>query len=151
MGWNSGDTEMAQRSLVVDASVAVKWYSAFGEPGISEAVDIMERHVKGELDLVVPDLLFYEVANALVHKKPLSEEKVKMAISSLFALHMHIAPVHTDLMTLSIKLARHGNITVYDACYAAVAQKFDLPLVTANPRHQGKSLGCKVILIEEWR
>ena len=44
-------------SLIVDASVGIKWY--VDEPGTAQAVDVLARD-----DLVAPDLIFAEVGNA---------------------------------------------------------------------------------------
>jgi len=142
---------VARRPVVVDASVAVKWFSAVGEPHVPQAVDIMTRHVRGELNLAAPDLLYYEVANALVRKTALSDAKVRLSLRDLFALGLETVATSADLMAVSIKLARRLNITIYDACYAALAQQQGCPLVTANPRHQSGALGCEVIPLDKWR
>ena len=142
---------MARLTLVIDASIAVKWFSSLEEANVSQAVDILERSVKGEIALLVPALIYYEVSNVLVHKKVLSNEKVQLSIASLFSLGMQTIHADADLMVMSARLARQFGITVYDACYATLAQKYNCPLVTANPRHQGQTLGCQVIPIEEWK
>lgn len=142
---------MARRSLVIDASIVVKWFSALGESNVPEAVNILDRRVRGDVALLVPDLLYYEVCNALVYKKSLSDEKVQLSIASLFAIGMETIHINVDLMLVSLVLARQCGITVYDACYAVLAQKCGCPLVTANPRHQGQVLGCEVIPLGEWQ
>jgi len=142
---------MAQRSLVIDASIVVKWFSAEGEDNVARALEIMDGHVDGELLLTAPDLLYYEVANALVHKKALTDEEVRLALRDTFALGLQTSVVDVDLMTLSIEMARKAAITVYDACYAALAHQRKCPLVTANPRHQAQVLNCEVIPLENWR
>ncbi len=100
---------------------------------------------------MVPDLLYYEVANALVHKKELSTERVQSCLDNLFALSMQTIAISDELMLSSIRLAREFPITMYDACYPALAQIHNYPLVTANPRHQSYPLGCEVIPIKQWR
>ncbi len=135
---------------MVDASVVVKWFSAFGEASVAQAVDIMENHAREEILLAVPDLLYYEVANALAHKNTLTAEKVQIAVRKLFALRLQTCPTNVELMTTSIALARECGITVYDACYAALARQLGIPLVTTNPRHQGRALGCPVIPLQKW-
>ncbi len=141
---------MARQALVVDASVVVKWFSAAGEAYVSQAVEIMEGHVSDEIAIVIPDLLYYEVANALVHKKALSDKEIQFSMQSLFHLGLESFPVDADLMGMSAELARKLKITIYDACYAAVSRINNIPLVTANPRHQIHALGCEVIPLEQW-
>jgi predicted nucleic acid-binding protein len=142
---------MARFSLVLDASVAVKWFSEIGENGVSQALEILESILKDAIEVRIPDLLFYEVANALSHKKHLSEEEVQTATSNLFMLHLSVIPVDLLLLKKSIAIARQSNITVYDACYIAVAAHYNCPLVTANPRHQRQEIGCRVIPIDQWK
>jgi predicted nucleic acid-binding protein len=53
-------------------------------------------------------------------------------------------------MVIAAELARKLKITIYDACYAALSRINNIPLVTANPRHQIHALGCEVIPLEQW-
>ena len=142
---------MARQTLVLDASVGVKWFSAKGEAALQHALAIRDAHIARQTLIMVPDLFYYEVANAIVHKKFIPTEAVQSAVANLFALGLSAVSVDSELLAASVKLSRQSDITVYDACYAALAQKYDCPLVTANPRHQGQDLGCQVIPIEEWQ
>ena len=142
---------MARQTLVLDASVGVKWFSDKGEASLRQTLAIRDAHITQQLVIVVPDLFYYEVINAIVHKKFIPTEAVQLAASKIFALELSTVYIDADLMSASVKLARQFGITVYDACYAALAQKYDCPLVTANPRHQVQTLGCQVIPIEEWK
>ena len=142
---------MARQTLVLDASVGVKWFSTKDEGGLNQALAIRDSHTADEIKVMVPDLFFYEVINALVHKKSFSTVVIQSAGSSLFALGMSIVRNDARLLAETIRIARQADITVYDALYAAIAIENKCPLVTANPRHQKPGLGCRVISIEEWR
>jgi predicted nucleic acid-binding protein len=142
---------MARLSLVLDASIVVKWYSALGEKGVPQAVDILERISGEEIEALVPDLLFYEVSNALVHKDGISPEKLQIAVSDLFTVGLKTITVDQTILQKSAALARQHKITVYDACYAVIAANNQCALITANPRHQKRNLGCKLITIEDWK
>jgi predicted nucleic acid-binding protein len=142
---------MARFSLVIDASIGVKWFSTQGESGIPQAVQLLDSIGQNDSEVMVPDLFYYEVTNALAYKKILSTKELQSAVSDLFALEMKLIPVDSSLLTRSVEIARQHNITVYDALYAAIAIANRCPLVTANPRHQKNELGCRVIAIEEWR
>jgi predicted nucleic acid-binding protein len=125
--------------------VAVKWFSAEGEAGVAEARKLLDGQAEGAISLTAPDLIYYELANVLVHKKGLATGEVQQAMADTFTLGLEAAPMDSELMNVSVELARNCGITVYDACYAALARKLDVPLVTANPRHQSSALGCKVL------
>lgn len=141
---------MARPSLVLDASVGVKWFSAKDEASLAQALAIRDAHIDGHALIVVPDLFFYEVANAIAQKKSIPSEAVQSAVANMFALGLTTVSIGSELLDASVTLSRQLNITVYDSIYIATAEKHDYPLVTANPRHQ-KGLGCKVIPVEEWR
>jgi predicted nucleic acid-binding protein len=142
---------MARQALVLDASVGVKWFSAGEEASLSQALAIRDSHIAGQILIMVPDLFFYEVADAIIHKKSIPLEAVQSAVDSMFDLGMEAVTVNSDLLGVSAMLSRKLGITVYDACYMALAQKYHCPLVTANPRHQKEELGSEIILVEKWR
>ena len=142
---------MARQSLVLDASVGVKWFSARDEASLAQALAIRDAHIDGHALIVVPDLFFYEVANAIAQKKSIPPEAVQSAVANMFALGVTAVSINTELLDASVTLSRQLNITVYDSIYIAVALKHDCPLVTANPRHQKQETGCKVIPVEKWR
>ena len=142
---------MARPTLVLDASVGVKWFSPQNEQALKQALAIRNAHVSEQILVIVPDLFYYEVTNALVQKKIFSTATVRSAGSSLF--HLGLATVNLDgtLLDNAVRISRQSAITVYDAVYAAIAVESDSPLVTANPRHQRPGLGCQVIAVEEWK
>ena len=136
---------------MIDASIVVKWFSASGESNVNQAVDLLEHQVTGDISLVVPELVYYEVANALVHKKVLSDEMVSRAMKDLLSLGLNSYATDAGIMINACMIARKFKITVYDACYIALAQQSGHPLVTANPRHQMQIADCQIIPIEQWQ
>ncbi|MBE0480830.1 MAG: type II toxin-antitoxin system VapC family toxin [Dehalococcoidia bacterium] len=143
---------MARQSLVLDASVGVKWFSSKDEASLVQALAIRDAHIEGHALIVVPDLFFYEVANAIAQKQAIPPEAVQSAVASMFALGITAVSIDPDLLDASVTLSRQIRITVYDSIYIAVAMKHDCPLVTANPHHQKQGgLNCKVVPVEEWR
>ena len=142
---------MARQTLVVDASVGIKWFSAVGETYVTEARTLLLEYARGRLNLVVPELFFHEISNALVHKKSLPIEQLLAAMTTLCALNMTTFPANAELLRKAVQLARKVDITEYEAYYAVAAIENGCPLITANPRHQSKSFGCEVIPIEQWR
>jgi predicted nucleic acid-binding protein len=131
--------------------VAVKWFSPSNEEALQQALNIRDAHISDQILVVVPDLFFYEVTNALVHKKFFSTGTVQAAAASLLALGLLTIPLDNGLLGETVRLARQSDITIYDACYAAIAIEHHYPLVTANPRHQKRAIGCRVIPLKEWK
>lgn len=141
---------MAPVALVLDASVVVKWFSTADESHLTIALTIRDAHINSRYTIMVPDILYHEVANALVHKTKLETDYLIRAVNSLFDLNMVVFPVNSERLRSSVQLARAAGITEYDAFYAIVAIENHCPLVTANPKHQRKIPGCKVIPLEKW-
>ncbi len=142
---------MAKPALVLDASVGVKWFSAVGEPNVPEARAILADFVSGRLELVVPELFFHEIGNALVHKANISDEHLAEALAKLCDLDLDLFSTNGERLMAAAQLARRAGISEYDAYYIVAASENGCPLVTANPHHQGPGLGCRVIPIEEWQ
>ncbi len=88
----------------------------------------------GRLLIACPDLLIYEVSNALRYAKTLSEEDVREAVKSIYDLEIDIIVPTLDVMKKAVKLAIKHGITVYDAVYVALAELLDSRLVTADDK-----------------
>jgi len=53
-------------SLVLDASVAIKWAMPLArEPLTDESLRLLKRYVDGEVEFIVPDVFWAEVGNVL--------------------------------------------------------------------------------------
>ncbi|MDP2936092.1 MAG: type II toxin-antitoxin system VapC family toxin [Dehalococcoidia bacterium] len=142
---------MARQTLVVDASVGVKWFSAVGEAHVPQARAILLDCAFGGINVIVPELFFHEIANALVHKAVISDGQLAEAVTTLCSLDLVLFATNGERLRTAAQLARKARITEYDAYYAVAAIENGCPLVTANPRHQRQDLGCQVIPIEKWQ
>ena len=119
-------------SLVVDASVAVKWLVA--EPG-SDAADGVAT--SGE-DLHAPRLMVSEVANALWRKARIGELEVGQvgelvaAVTEMPVLWSTDETLGADAVRLALALAL--DRPVYDCVYLALAHRIGARVVTADER-----------------
>jgi predicted nucleic acid-binding protein len=117
-------------SWVVDASVAVKWV-------IPEVLsDLADRVRDGAEDVLAPDLLLVEVANALWRKTTAREISAREA-DGAFALvrrsGIDLRPAG-PLLPRAMDLARRLGHPVYDCVYLALAEREEATLVTADQR-----------------
>lgn len=114
--------------IVVDASVLVTGLADDGKDG-----DRVRRRLR-ETQLLAPELLDIEVLSAwrrLAAAGYLDDRRVGFAIADLNALRVQRVP-HQPLLNRCWEL-RH-NLTAYDAAYVALAELFDIPLLTGDSR-----------------
>jgi predicted nucleic acid-binding protein len=81
-----------------------------------------------------PDLVDAETVSVLRRRwlaGDLSDERFRGAVDDLLALPITRFPVG-PLMVRAFEL--RANITAYDACYVALAEALDCPLITADRR-----------------
>ena len=117
---------------VVDASVALKWF--VDEPDSAHASALREAHLAGHSPLVAPDLLIYEVANALLHNSKFSEQEIERALATLYDLQLELVTPTAELAQTVIRVAGRFGLTFYDALYVGLAQELDMELITADRR-----------------
>jgi predicted nucleic acid-binding protein len=115
---------------VVDASVAIKWV-------IPEILSAQADRVRdGADDILAPDLLLVEVANALWRKTVSREISAREADGAFdlvrrSGIDLHATPA---LVPRAVELARRLGHPVYDCVYLALAERDHAALVTADQR-----------------
>ena len=139
---------MAYSRAVIDASVAVKWFS--DETDTAAAQRILASSFHRICVLYAPDLIFYEVGNALGGGKRVSESKVVAALRVLFDSPIEFVRLDQTMMRTTTRLMAVSGTTFYDAAYGALAQILGVPLITANPRDHGKIKEIEVLGIAEF-
>lgn len=139
---------MAYKRAVVDASVAVKWFSA--ETNTDAAQRILAYAFRRDRILYAPDLLFYEIGNALGRGKRMSEEKILAALGVLYDSPIEFVRLDRMMMEAATRVMTAYELTFYDAVYGALAHMLGVPLITANPKDHGKIKEAQVVDIEEF-
>jgi predicted nucleic acid-binding protein len=115
-------------SLVIDASVALKWVLA--EPGQAAADALLDE------DLIAPSLWLLEAANALwrrAQRGELSADEAEERLSELFNAPVTAVPIEDDLSAAAALAQRLGH-PVYDCLYLALALREQTQVVTADRR-----------------
>lgn len=133
---------MARRSkLVLDSSVIVKWFTK--EEGSDKALDILDSFTEGTFSVVISELTFYEVANALRYKPDFSNEAVRRCVSSLLQLELEVRKLDDILLSETAKIAFGGGVTFYDAVPIGIAKIEKIHCVTADRKTQFGPLAQK--------
>jgi predicted nucleic acid-binding protein len=117
------------RTLVIDASIAVKW--VVEEEGTAEALRLLNRS-----RLIAPELLLAECANILwkkVRRDELSNEEALLAARLLQSADLELTSTRS-LMEPATRIAIELDHPAYDCIYLALAAERDCPFVTADER-----------------
>lgn len=120
-------------AYVVDANVVAKLF--VDEELSDEARTLLGRLALPEPDqFFAPDLMPVECANVLwkyVQFYGYDVELARANLADLADLAIQIVPIHS-LFQEAFELGHQLNITIYDACYIALAEGLGYPLITAD-------------------
>jgi predicted nucleic acid-binding protein len=116
--------------FVIDSSVVTKWF--ISENDSERAVRVRDSFATGKIGLAVPTLMFYEVMNALRFSGAFKEKELVVAAKSLSKYSFEIWRPRGKLLELSAQLSIKGDVTIYDACYVALAQRIGSRVITED-------------------
>lgn len=128
---------VAPDSLVVDASVVLKW--VLPEPGRQAALELRDLAQAGDCVLRAPAHWVAEVGNVVwvrarggeaTRPRPID---AAADLASLLAAPIISQPLDV-LSPLALEIATDADVTFYDALYVAAAARLGVPLVTADRR-----------------
>lgn len=123
--------------LVVDASVAVKWFlrDSNEEKDVAPAVDLLIGVGKNSIELIQPPHWMAEVAAVLARLQP---DLADDAIDLLDAMEIPTT-ADSNLYKLASHLSAGLNHHLFDTLYHALAIQEKATLVTADHRYYRKS------------
>lgn len=84
-------------------------------------------------------------------QKKLPQNSGEEALELYYSLPIQYFSLTENLSQVTFLIGRNKNITFYDASFMALAKQENALLVTANPKHQQKFPGVKVIPLKEYK
>jgi predicted nucleic acid-binding protein len=120
--------------IVLDASVAVKWFNAVNEDNVETALQIQRLKILNSLEILVPDLFFLEIINVFISKSGFDLEDVYLIEEALHKMNLKIVFPDHFILKNSIEIADNCGLTIYDSLYISVAQVFEAQFVTADKK-----------------
>jgi len=124
------------KKIGLDASVALKWF--FKEKDSEIAKILLEKIKRENVKVVVPQLFFFEVTNAVKTKTTSSADDVLEVIDKIFSLELVSEKVDGKLLVKANFYAQKYDLTIYDASYLALAKNLGVNLVTADEKLMNK-------------
>ena len=123
--------------LVLDASVAVMWAVPPSASRFTDAsLRLLRRYVTREIDFVVPDVFWAEIANVLckgVRQKRWRREDAEEGVADLRAYNFDTVP-SLLLLSEALPIALNFGIAIYDCLYVSLATEAKADLITADER-----------------
>ena len=119
--------------IVVDASVAIKWFVA-KEPLVDEAAQVLDEIGRDPAPYGVPDLFMNELLAVLCRLPGSRSPKVQEALALVEALGMARVGNGHELLALAADFAEQWTLSGYDAVYVALAALSDGVWLTADAR-----------------
>jgi predicted nucleic acid-binding protein len=108
--------------IVIDASIAIKLIH-LQEEGSKQAIELLKKHIEGEEEIIIPQLLFLEVANALTTKTHVHEDQIREGIGLLYQANFLVFNIKEENVLDASLLARKYKTSVYDMLYAVIAKE----------------------------
>jgi len=117
---------------VLDTSVGVKWFSQAGESDLAQALQLRQDLMEGRAQILVPELFFVELANALRYNKRFTGADVQAAVASVWSMELERLDISSQSLKEAVRLAYQHELTLYDAIFVALAGSVQAALVTAD-------------------
>lgn len=118
------------KTLVVDASIAVKWFIPEADSQQAEAL------LSDKFRLLAPDLLWTEVGNVLktiAKRGAITPEEAQQMVRDASAMPVEIME-SLPLLPETLRIATSADRSVYDSLYIALAAREKCGVVTADQK-----------------
>lgn len=117
---------------VLDASVIIKWFVK--EEDSDKAIFLRDEYMQNLSEIAVPDLVLYEITNALRFNKNISNDKINMALQAIFEIELSIISPTLSELKKALSISREFDVSIYDSTYLALASLLDFQLITADEK-----------------
>jgi predicted nucleic acid-binding protein len=117
--------------IIIDSSVAVKWFIADDEPKRKEALAVLENLCAEPHRYAVPELFFNEMLAVFCRLLKAASE-ITECMHMLEQLGFERIGNGSQLLQRAAKIAKEFNISGYDAIFAATASLVEGVWLTAD-------------------
>lgn len=132
--------------IVLDASVAIKWFVG-SEPLASEAVGVLGEIERDPSGVLVPELFMNELLAVLCRLPDSRPAKVREALGLVEALGLKRVGNGHELLSLAADFAGRWKLSGYDAVYVALAALSGGVWLTADARAARKIGDARLVRV----
>jgi len=119
--------------IIIDSSVAIKWFFLEDTESTKRARAILENFKKNSsVQLWYPDIILFEFSNVLCYKRDLTDEQSQEIWQSFCSLPANVYIPSCEFISETLEFARKYKVTTYDASYAVLAKEKKGVFVTAD-------------------
>jgi len=128
------------KRIVVDCSVAIKWFFTKNETQVDQADKLIKQHLNNKIQIIVPELILSELLNVAMISKKASPEKTGEIVRVFLKSGFQIKSINNGkYITKSIFYTRNYKTSFYDASYVALAKINNCQLVTDDVKLKNKT------------
>lgn len=118
--------------IILDTSVIIKWFT--NEENTDKSIEYRDKYIDRKIEIIEPDLLLYEISNALRYNPNFKEIDVMNALESIFDLGIEIITPTRKLLYDTIEISYKYDITGYDAAYIALSRELSGKFITSDKK-----------------
>jgi predicted nucleic acid-binding protein len=124
--------EKPQEVIVADASVILKWFVR--EEHTNNARKLRNDYTNRLIDIAAPELLPFEVLNALRYNSEFGEKDLIQSAEILKQYSFWLFPLLGKLAEKTVENALKHGITIYDSAYLSLANLENKTFYTADEK-----------------
>jgi len=124
--------ERLEEIIVIDASAVTKWFVK--EEYSADALKLRDDYVNRLIDIAAPELLPFEVLNALRYNPEFGQKDLKESAKALAEYSLWLFPTLGKLAEKTIENALKYGITIYDSSYLSLTELESKTFYTADER-----------------
>lgn len=121
-------------TMVLDASVVLKWILLDNEELVEEARKLHDRILSQKLKAIAPESLLIEVANVMFWKMKFKKGEIINFLGRLTAGIVEIVPFYSFEVGDLLEIMDRYSLSIYDAYYVLLAIKNECKVVTLDKK-----------------
>ena len=136
--------------VIIDTSVVYKWFDN-AEENRDIAMLILKKHLLKQDEIVVPDILLYEIGNVWSTKSSYQIVNIKNNLKKLKDYSLTVTPIDFNIITKAVEFAKNHTTSVYDATYAVLASEIKCNFITSDRKFINQTNQAYIKHLEEYK